>query len=413
MSTVVKIKNGVVTLLVLTAIFVGYKGTVLFAADKTDTAIVVEGNNIFACDLYAQLKQKDGNLFFSPSSISTALAMTYAGARGNTAIQMADVLHFTLNQERLHPAFFALMQDLTANAEKRPYQLAIANALWGQSGYPFREEFINLTKDYYDAGFKEVDFKDEQQRELTRQKINLWVEEKTNNKIKELIQQRILTDLTRLVLTNAIYFKGTWVAQFNPDQTRNSPFTLIAGEKVEVPMMSQAKDFNYSENDVLQLLEMPYAGEELSMLILLPKQMNGLKEVEDLVTVENLENWLSRLQKQEVVVSIPKFKMSAEFLLNETLTSLGMSDAFSSVSADFSGMTPDPVGLYISKVIHKAFVDVNEEGTEAAAATAVVMTLKAIPEPKPVFRADHPFIFMIRDMRSGSILFLGRVMDPH
>ena len=383
----------------------------LHALDKADKEIVVEGNNKFAFDLYSQLKEEDGNLFFSPCSVSTALAMTYAGARGNTATQMADVLHFTLSQERLHPVFSELTQNLTADPERNSYQLAIANALWGQSGYEFYKEFINITKDYYDAGFKEVDYKDDRERERSRQKINLWVEDKTNDKIKELIKQGILTSLTRLVLTNAIYFKGNWVLQFNPEQTRNSLFTPIEGQEVDVPMMNQTAEFNYSENDILQVLEMSYAGDELSMIIFLPKQASGLKKVESLLTVEKMESWLATLRKQEVIISLPKFKMTSEFLLNKALVSLGMVDAFT-MKADFSGMTPDPVGFYISKVIHKAFVDVNEEGTEAAAATAVFMLKRAAPMPKPIFRADHPFIFIIRDIQTNSILFLGRVTDP-
>ncbi len=414
MFSIVKSRSWVFRLFVFTMIFVVCNGTALSALglDETDKEIVIEGNNAFAFDLYAQLKEEDGNLFFSPYSISTALAITYAGARGNTAIQMADILHFSLSQERLHPAFSELMQDLATEAEISSYQLAIANALWGQSGYEFYEKFINITKDYYDAGFKEVDFKDGQERELTRQRINLWVEDKTKGKIKELIKQGILTSMTRLVLTNAVYFKGNWIFQFDTEQTRDGLFTLIEGEKVEVPMMNQTAEFNYSENDMFQVLEMPYAGDGLSMVVFLPKQTKGLKEVENLLTVENLKSWLSTLRMQEVVVSVPKFKMTGEFLLSETLKSLGMLDAFSIKLADFSGMTPDPVGLYISEVIHKAFVDINEEGTEAAAATAVEMRLKAAPEPKPVFQADHPFIFIIRDIRSSSILFLGRVIDP-
>lgn len=411
MLAISKNKVWMLVLLALVVTSLGIGGG-LYALEKADQEIVVEGNNMFAWELYAQLKGKEGNLFFSPCSISTALAMTYAGARGNTATQMADALHFSLSQPRLHPAFSGLIQDLAAEPERSSYQLAIANALWGQSGYEFYEKFINITKDYYDAGFKQVDFKDEQERERTRQKINLWVEDKTNNKIKELIKRGVLTSLTRLVLTNAIYFKGDWLSQFNPGQTGDSLFRLIEGEKIEVPMMNQAAEFNYAEEEALQILELPYAGDELSMVILLPKQADGLKEAENLLTAAHLKKWLSALSKQEVIVALPKFKMSSEFLLNEALKSLGMVDAFSGKLADFSGISPDPVGLFISQVIHKAFVEVNEEGTEAAAATAVAMRLQAVPKPKPVFRADHPFIFIIRDMRSDSILFLGRVVDP-
>jgi serpin B len=214
-------------------------------------------------------------------------------------------------------------------------------------------------------------------------------------------------------LTNAIYFKGKWISQFKKISTRPEAFELISGEKVELPMMNQAEEFNYSENGTVQILEMPYEGDNLSMVILLPKERRGMVGLENLLNAENLRDWLSALIKQEVIISLPRFKMTSEFLLNEALQSLGMVDAFDAKLADFSGMAVDPAGLCISKVIHKAFVDVNEEGAEAAAATAVVMMRNGMPQPpKPVFRADHPFIFIIRDKSSGSILFIGRVMDP-
>ena len=400
-----------IVLCMLVMAFAAGQGTNTFALEKTDKDLVVEGNHQFAFDLYSQVGKGDGNLFFSPFSISTALAMTYAGAKGNTETQMAQTLHFSLSQECLHPGYSALMHGLQADPAHSGFELSIANALWGQSGYEFHKEFIDITGDHYDAGFKEVDFvKDTEQARGT---INRWVEEKTRDKIKELIKPGILTDLTRLVLTNAIYFKGQWMSQFKKERTLPEPFELMNGEKVEVPMMNQTREFNYSENETAQILEMPYEGNKLSMVIFLPKEKRDIKELEGLLETENFNHWVSTLQKQEVIVSLPKFKMISEFLLNETLEALGMTDAFDVASADFSGMTPDPVGLYISAVVHKAFVDVNEEGTEAAAATAVVMTLRAImPEPKPVFRADHPFMFIIRDKSSDSILFIGRVMDP-
>jgi len=397
-------------LFILVTIFTFWPETSLFASDKTDKEIAVEDNNRFALDLYSQVKEEDGNLFLSPFSISTALAMTYAGAGGNTETQMADTLHFSLNQERLHPTFLKLMHELQADSTRGGYELSVANALWGQEGYKFHAAFIDVTKNYYGAGFKGVDFA--KNTELTRQTINQWIEEKTKDKIKELIQPGILTELTRLVLTNAIYFKGNWMSQFKKESTRPAPFELISGEKTEVLMMNQTKEFNYSDDKTVQLLEMPYEGDNLSMVILLPKEKKGIRELESLLNTENLKNWLSTLREREIIVSLPRFKMTSEFLLNEALKSLGMPDAFDAELADFSRMTPDPLGLYISKVIHKAFVDVNEEGTEAAAATAVVMTIKSIPEAKPVFRCDHPFVFIIRDKSAGSILFIGRVMNP-
>jgi len=408
----VKDKKRLALLFILVAVFTLWQGTSLFALDELDKGIVAQDNNKFAFDLYSQVKQKEGNLFLSPFSISTALAMTYAGARGNTETQMADTLYFSLSQERLHPAFLTLMQGLRADSARSGYELSIANALWGQGGYKFHGAFIDITKNYYEAGFKEVDFV--KNTEAARQTINQWIEAKTKDKIKELIKPGVLTEFTRLVLTNAIYFKGKWISQFKKESTKPEPFELISGDKVQVSMMNQTKEFNYSENENIQILEMPYDGNKLSMVILLPKEKKGIRELENLLKAENLKTWLSTLRKREVIVSLPKFKMTSEFLLNEALKALGMTDAFDRTSADFTGMTPDPVGLYISEVIHKAFVDVNEEGTEAAAATAVDMTLKAamMLESKPVFRADHPFVFIIRDKSSDSILFIGRVMDP-
>lgn len=401
-----------IVLCMLLMIFAAGQGTNTFALEKTDKDLVVEGNHKFAFDLYSQVGKGDGNLFFSPFSISTALAMTYAGARGNTEAQMAQTLHFLLSQEHLHPAYSGLMQELQAQQTQSGFELSIANALWGQSGYEFRKEFMDITAEYYDAGFKEVDFvKDTEQ---ARETINRWVEAKTRDKIKELIKPAILTDLTRLVLTNAIYFKGKWMSQFKKEMTRPEPFELMSGEKIEVPMMNQTRELNYSEDETAQILEMPYEGNQLSMVIFLPKEKKGVKDLESLLGAETFKDWVSALHKQDVIVSLPKFKMTFEFFLNEALKALGMTDAFDTELADFSGMTPDPVGLYISEVIHKAFVDVNEEGTEAAAATAVVMVrmTAALPDPKPVFRADHPFIFIIRVQNSDSILFIGRVMDP-
>ncbi|MDD4955162.1 MAG: serpin family protein [Candidatus Omnitrophica bacterium] len=383
----------------------------LNAANKPGTQAVIAGNNAFGIDLYKKLSTEEGNLFFSPESISMALAMTYAGARGNTEAEMAKALHFTLNQKELHPAFFELAMDLEAEPQKDGYQLITANALWGQSGYKFEYDFIETTKRYYDAGFKEVDFIKDGNRENTRKEINSWVEKKTNSKIKDLIKPTDLTYLTRLVLTNAIYFKGKWQFPFDAKNTKDGDFVLLNGEKIKAPMMHQKKNFNYAENDVFQALEMPYAGDKLSMAVLLPRKNDGLKELEASLTSENLTNWLSKLSSEEVRVSIPKFKMSSGFELSEALKSLGMIDAFGK-NADFSGITSDPAGLVISKVIHKAYVDVYEEGTEAAAATAVVMAKQLVMEKQNIFNADHPFIFIVRDATSGNILFMGRVEDP-
>jgi serpin B len=321
---------------------------------------------------------------------------------------MAEVLHFTLPQTQLHKAFGSLEKKLNEAGEEGRYQLSVANALWGQAGYNFLAEFLELTERSYGAGLREVDFVT--QAEKVRLIINAWVEEKTQEKIKDLIKPGVLDRLTRLVLTNAIYFKGDWANQFDKKQTRDEPFNLNRHKQVKVPMMHIKDKFKYWADDRLQVLQLPYEGEELSMVILLPVKADGLAEMEKTLTSENLEKWLKGLRKQEVMVSLPKFKMTTDFELSEYLKKMGMPDAFSG-DADFSGMTGDR-SLFISNVIHKAFVTVDEEGTEAAAATAVTMRTTSVPAPPKLFRADHPFIFIIKDNRSESILFLGRVMNP-
>jgi len=374
--------------------------------DHSKLTDVVSGNTAFALNLYNQLRHTEGNLFCSPYSISTALAMTYAGARGRTAQQMAETLHFPLDHARLHPAFADLEKRLSAVQSQGNILLKVANSLWLQSGYVFLDEFIDLLKECYGTPITPLDF---QQIEASRTKINTWVEERTQDKIKELIKPGHIDALTILVLVNAIYFKGDWAHPFDDNLTKDAPFWISADEKIETPMMSQKGKFGFAQRENLQILELPYAGQDLSMVVLLPKEVDGLAVLEDSLTLENLADWTGNLRESEVQVFLPRFKMSSSFELSSTLGSMGMSDAFDA-NADFSGMDGSR-SLFISAVIHKAFVDVNEEGTEAAAATAVVMARGMPPHPA-TFRADHPFIFLIRDNASGSILFLGRVVDP-
>ncbi len=393
------------------------------AMEKTDTQFVVKGDNEFAFDLYAKLRNKEGNLFFSPYSISTALALTYCGARGQTETQMAGVLNFPFfakpgpaissklksDRQKFASAFGKIIKDMNSRGEKGGYELRIANALWGQKDYDFLEEYTKLIKNNFDGQLNEVDFI--RATEAARKTINKWVEKKTNKKITNLIQKGVLDSMTRLVLTNAIYFKGNWARQFKKDKTKDAPFTLDDGEKIETAMMNQTAEFGYMETASFQGLDLPYVDDELSMIILLPKKNDDLDELEKTLTVENLSKWLKKLYKREVVVSAPKFKMTSQFSLASVLKSMGMTDAFSS-NANFSGMNGRK-DLFISAVIHKAYVDVNEEGTEAAAATGVTMKLTSVgPSRIPVFRADHPFLFLIRDNHTGSILFIGRVMNP-
>jgi serpin B len=371
---------------------------------------VTEGNNVFAAALYGRLRHQSGNLFFSPESISTALAMAYAGARSSTASEMAKTLHFTLPPDKLHPAMGALLRDL--NAAHEGYQLSVANALWAQQGYTFLDDFLSLLKTAYGAGLNQVNFKGA--TEAARLTINQWVEQKTQDKIKDLLQPGALRSDTRLVLTNAIYFKGDWETQFDKAQTKSEDFHLSPAQAATAPLMHREGRFSYFDGGTFQILEIPYKSKELSMIIFLPKDAGGLSALEQSLTGSNLQQWLGKLASvPKVIVTMPKFKMTQQFELGSTLSAMGMPQAFSG-SADFSGMTGHR-DFAISEVIHKAYVDVNEEGTEAAAATAVTMRAMAIraPEgPPPVFRADHPFVFMIRDNRSASILFMGRMADP-
>jgi serpin B len=380
------------------------------AAKKVDDMqAVAGGNNKFAEGLYCELKKSKGNLFFSPYSISTALAMTYAGARGETKTQMANVMHFDLNQQQFHEGIAQLQGELNEAGKKGAFELNVANALWVQEGYKLLKGYLSLLEEQYKAKPHEADFV--KATEEARRKINSWVEEKTNGKIKDLIKPGVLSALTRLVLTNAIYFKGKWASQFEKGQTSDAEFTLVGKEKVKVPLMSQKGNFRYLEREDIQALELPYTGDALSMLVLLPKKAGEIGKLEELLTLDILDKWIADLRKAEVMVYMPRFKMTSEFGLADTLKKMGMKDAFSLPPADFSGMTGKK-DLLISAVIHKAFVDVNEEGTEAAAATGVVMRMEAVPTRPVVFRADHPFLFLIRDTRSGAILFLGRLMNP-
>ncbi|MBI3301776.1 MAG: serpin family protein [Deltaproteobacteria bacterium] len=376
--------------------------------DTADMTVVVQGNTAFALSLYSQLRSQAGNLFFSPLSLSLALAMTYAGARGQTAEQMAATLHLPSDQQRLHSALAALSKDLLDGGEHRGYQLHIANALWYQQGYRLHEEFLRTAKAHYSAGLNGVDFRTA--AEEARRTINAWVEQQTKDKIKDLIPPGTLDALTRLVLTNAIYFKGDWTQPFKKEHTKEEIFKETAVQQVTVPMMHQTEFFRYLDGGSFQALELPYVGDTLSMVVFLPKEVEGLAEFETSLTAEHLAERLSQLQRREVVVEFPKFTVTAAFQLAGVLSQMGMPLAFSE-AADFSGMSEE-TGLDLSAVIHKAYVDVNEEGTEAAAATGVVARATAAGPPPVVFRADHPFVFFIQDARLGSILFLGRVIHP-
>ncbi|MBU0611828.1 serpin family protein [Patescibacteria group bacterium] len=376
---------------------------------------VVMANNKFAFDVYPKLIENGKNTFFSPLSISSAFGMVYEGANGKTADEIRSVFHFPKDINILRNSFSSINNEI--NKTSSEYQLSIANALWAQKDYKFLDEYFSSVGKYYGGKVTNVDFKNA--TEEARLAINKWVEDRTNDKIKEIISKGVLSVDTRLVLTNAIYFNGKWSKTFEKKGTKENSFFIDSENNVEVNMMKQANNdetlFNYSENDDLQILEMPYKGDKLSMIVVLPKK-NDITSFEKLLTFSNFNSWKKSLKKQRVNVFIPQFKFDAKYSMVEDLKSMGMPISFSPGNADFSKMdgTKD---LFISDVIHQSFVDVNEDGTEAAAATAVVMGVtSAGPFEGPViptFNANHPFVFMIQDTTNGNILFMGRVVNPN
>jgi len=378
-----------------------------------DLATLVDGNSEFAFDLYRSLKDTSGNLFYSPYSISLALAMTYAGARGETEEQMADTLNFLLPYDSLHPTFNGLDIDLSSRGEGAEgkdggeFRLNIVNAIWGQRDYEFLSEFLDVLAESYGAGLRILDFV--AAPEPSRITINDWVSDQTEGRIKDLIPQGAIDTLTRLVLTNAIYFNAAWQFPFEEDATADGIFHLLDGEETIVPMMNQTESFGYTEGETYQAVELHYDGQELSMVILLP-DTDQFEAFEDSMDFQEARGILSDMKRRQVSLQMPKFEFESEFSLKKTLTAMGMPVAFSA-NADFSGMTGEK-GLFISDVIHKAFVSVDEAGTEAAAATAVIMELTAMPETPVEVTLNRPFIFLIRDIETGAILFVGRVMNP-
>jgi serpin B len=372
----------------------------------------VAGNNRFALNLYDRLEAREGNLFFSPFSVRTALGMTRGGARNRTATQMDEVLCFATRDEALHRALVALGSGPEPGNGSPGYSLSVANSLWSQRGYPFLPEYLGLMRDTYGAGGGEVDFA--HAAEAARKQINEWVEQHTRRRIKNLLQPEDLGPTTVLVLANAIHFKGSWVRRFDEKQTRDRPFFPPAapgesgGErKILVPTMHQTTRLGYLRDKDLTVLELPYHGEAVSMVILLPSSRHGLGRLEASLTPALLRDRLRRITTQEVALFLPRFRLNSRLRLKDPLIALGMTDAFDGARADFSGMTGNR-DTWIDRVIHQAFVKVNEEGTEAAAATAVVTKRGG----GTFVHVNHPFLFLIRDRRTGAILFLGRVVDP-
>jgi len=366
----------------------------------------------FTIDLYAQLAgAQDGNLFFSPVSIQTALAMPYAGAHGVTAEQMAKALHYQAPVDRLNEACAGFLHLLNDAPKDRPYQLIVANALWCQQGLALRPDFSQLVQKTYGAGLQPVDLV--RAPDQACRTINDWAAKQTRDKIKDVIGRDILTPNTRLVLTNVVYFKSKWATEFAKGATVDGAFHLTADKSVETRLMNQTTALGYFESEDLQLVEMPYVKGPLSMIVLLPRKVDGLRGLEKTLTVEKVEGWLKGKKSEDVSVTLPKFTFDARCMLASTLQKMGMTEAFDQAKADFSGIAATP--LYLSAIIHKAFVAVDEEGTEAAAATVVIggtFGLGDIVGKTKTFRADHPFMFLILHNGTGKIMFAGRLVDP-
>ncbi len=381
---------------------------------------IKDGNNAFAVDVYKRLAEKEGNIFFSPFSISSALAMTLAGARGETAEEMISTLRLDgLEQESISPAYAELFADIFDRSDSKNI-VRMANKIWGEKSEEFLQEFKDITKTHFRAEMEEANFKEA--FDAVRHEINQWVEENTEGKIKDLLPDGVLSKETIMVLVQSSYFKGTWDTKFEEDNTKDQPFfvkmekgTSYASEpQVTAPLMAQmAATINYAEiDDTLKLAELKYCDDELSMVVLLPV---NIEEFDSKLSDEFLGDCISQLRRHKNVdLYLPKFKMESSFSLNKILMSLGMETAFDPNQSDFSGMTPDPTKVCISAVVHKAFVDVNEEGTEAAAATAVAMTrcCSMTPPEHHEFRADRPFVFLIKENATGNIMYMGRVSNP-
>ncbi|RJO61373.1 MAG: serpin family protein [Dehalococcoidia bacterium] len=378
---------------------------------------LVQGNSAFALDLYQALKaQNDGNMFYSPYSLSLALAMAYAGARSDTASEMADTLHFTLPGDALHAAFNYLALELdkrrqgaasTTSDSDKGFHLNVVNDAWGQKNFQFLASYLDTLAVNYGAGLRILDFiKD---AEGARKAINDYISDQTRGKIKDLIPQGAVTDLTRLVLTNAIYFKAAWESPFAEGATGGGTFKLLDGGQVNVSMMHQGHEYNYVAGTGYQAIELPYDGGQLSMVVLLPDQ-DQFNVFQDALKSEFVDGIISSMNQRNVILSLPKFQYDSSFGLKQALAAMGMQIAFTD-SADFSGMMGTK-GLFISDVVHKAFVSVDEAGTEAAAASAVIVGTTSMPSNTITLSIDRPFIFLIRDIPTGTILFVGRVMNP-
>ena len=362
---------------------------------------IVDANNQFMLDYYTVTNTKGDNSFFSPWSMLSAFSLLYEGARGQTADEISSVFYLPKDDSQRRDSFTVMQNNLNVNGSG--YELRNANALWVQQGFGVKEDYINTAKQFYDSKVSEVNFPADEQI------IDSWVEQKTNDKIQDLVKGKT-NELTKLVITNAVYFKGTWQTQFEPDQTSESEFRVNEDKSVSTPLMYMQSKFPYAETSDLQIISIPYNGDKLSMLVLLPK--DNLESLDKSLTLENLQNWKNNLQVQETKLFMPKFKIETTYELPKIMQSLGMKLAFDENKSDLSGIANTPPRLFVTDAVHKAFVDVNEEGTEAAAATGITVGVTSMGPEMPVFRADHPFVFLIQDNETGLILFMGKVVDP-
>lgn len=375
-------------------------------------------DNDFALTLYQQLRQRPGNLFFSPFSVRTALVMALAGAKGETARQMGRALRLPSEDPTPHGAHAEAIRSLTATRGDGD-EVVVANSLWSQEGVPLQTGFVDLIGRHYGGGMHLVDFR--RDAEAARVSINHWVEDETRQRIRDLMPSGAVQADTRLVLVNAAYFRGTWLEPFHEAATRDEPFRLEGGLTAQAPLMHQQNRIPYLLGEGYQAVDLAYRAGNLSMLVLLPDRDDGLRDLEATLSATMLHDCVARMEVREVNLSLPRFTVTwGSIDLREQLATLGMPLAFDRLQADFSGINgqepPSADALYLSAVFHKAFAEVNEEGTVAAAATAAGMPMigaaRPAPLPVPIFRADHPFTFAIRDRRSGAILFLGRLVDP-
>jgi serpin B len=386
-------------------------------ASAEDIAAVARAEREFAAALYAILAEEEGNLVFSPVSVHIALAMALAGAEGDTEAQIAAVLGLDdIPEERMHAALNALDALLEArnrveppqDGEERKVELSIVNSLWGQSGFAFEQAFLDLLAANYGAGMRVVDFKTA--AEEARNAINDWVAEQTNDRITDLLAEGAVDELTRLVLTNAVYLDATWATPFDPAATADDTFVLLDGSEVAVPTMHASMSISYARGDGWQAVDLPYTGHELSMLVVVPDE-GRFEEIEGRLASGLIDEVKAALTQTEVQLSMPKFEIRTYADLNAALGALGISDAFAPDRADFTGISTEEQ-LYISGVLHEAFIAVDEAGTEAAAATAVVIGTTSVPIEVIQLDIDRPFLFALQDREAGSVLFLGRVLDP-